>query len=43
MELFTTGYDYIVTNNKYVVFRGTEKECREYMKEHENEVEEECH
>lgn len=40
MKLFTTGYDFLVTKYGYVVFRGTEKECRNYMKEHENDVEE---
>ena len=41
MELFTTGYDWLVTKYGYVVFRGTEKECRKYFEEHKHEVEEE--
>ena len=40
MTLFTTGYDFLVSKYGYIVFRGTEKECRNYMKEHEHEVEE---
>lgn len=40
MKLYSTGYDCVVTNNNYVVFRGTEKECRQYIKEHKHEVEE---
>ena len=40
MKLFTNGTDFLVTKYGYVVFRGTEKECRQYMKEHEHKVEE---